>query len=106
MQKCESELSLWYLDDGTLAGDPETVLQDLTKIIESSNSLGLSINPGKCEVYYTNANPAETDLDERDTFHQRLEALAPEIKVLNDETLTLLGASAKESANISTDSFH
>ena len=29
-----SELNLWYLDDGTIAGNPSTVLQDFQFIIE------------------------------------------------------------------------
>lgn len=45
-----SELNLWYLDDGTLAGDPETVLQDLETIIKKSSDLGLRLNFSKCEL--------------------------------------------------------
>ena len=52
MDNCESELSLWYLDDATVGGDPDTVLQDLAKIEEASNSLGLSLKPSKCELYF------------------------------------------------------
>ena len=36
MKSCESELSIWYLDDGTVAGDPSVVHRDLTKILSSS----------------------------------------------------------------------
>ena len=53
MKSCRSGLSLWYLDDATLAGDPETVLEDLDKIIDASDSLGLYIKPSKCELFFT-----------------------------------------------------
>ena len=56
MKSCQSTLSLWYLDDGTLAGDPEDVLGDLAKIQEASDSLGLSVNPSKCEIFFTRKN--------------------------------------------------
>ena len=33
MKACSSEVNLWYLDDGTLGGNPETVQADLARII-------------------------------------------------------------------------
>jgi hypothetical protein len=36
-----SELNLWYLDDGTLGGNPETVLTDFKTIIEKCKTFGL-----------------------------------------------------------------
>lgn len=45
-----SEMNIWYLDDGTLAGDPQTVLQDLKTIIRKSAELGLRLNFSKCEI--------------------------------------------------------
>ena len=50
----ESELNVWYLDDGTLGGHPETVFKDLQKIKEATNSHGLEINPTKCELFIIN----------------------------------------------------
>ena len=53
-KSCSSEFSGWYLDDGTLAGNPDTVLADFQKIQEASDTLGLRVNPSKCEVFFTN----------------------------------------------------
>ena len=33
------ELNLWHLDDGTIAGDPETVLSDFEKIMSDGDPL-------------------------------------------------------------------
>ena len=51
MNSCTSEFNGWYLDDGTIAGDPKTVQDDLEKILQASESLGLQINSSKCEMY-------------------------------------------------------
>ena len=58
MKECQSEVSLWYLD-GTLAGDPETVLNDFQRLIESSKSIGLEVNLGKCELFFTKSGGNE-----------------------------------------------
>ena len=50
IRSCKSELNLWYLDDGTIASDTETVLADYKKILEAGESLGLNVNPSKCEL--------------------------------------------------------
>ena len=49
-KKCQSELNQWYLDDGTLEGEADTVLKDYKLIIEEENTLGLKVNPSKCEL--------------------------------------------------------
>ena len=41
---------MWYLDDGTLGGNADTVFSDFQKIIQAENRLGLSINQG-CQVF-------------------------------------------------------
>ena len=43
----ESEISSWYLDDGSSSDDYRTVLKDLQKIIEAERTLGLKIKPTK-----------------------------------------------------------
>ena len=45
MKSCKSEVNIWYLDDGTVCGEPKTVQEDLTRIMEASNPLDLSVNP-------------------------------------------------------------
>lgn len=46
-----SELNIWYLDDGTLGGDPETVFEDFKLLIEECKKIGLEVNPSKFEVF-------------------------------------------------------
>lgn len=46
----KSELNIWYLDDGSLGGSPEVVLNDLSTIIAMSANLGLRLNFSKCEL--------------------------------------------------------
>ena len=87
MKLMKSRLSLWYLDDATLAGAPDVVLRDLDKIAEAADTLGLEMNPGKCELYFTNeAN------EEKDSVVGLFNQKAPGIKVKTKENLTLLGA--------------
>ena len=47
----ELKINLWYLDDGTLSDDYRTVLKDLKKIVEAERTLGLKIEPTKCEFF-------------------------------------------------------
>ena len=51
----ESPLNVWYLDD-CLLGDPALVANDIRRVLDFSETSGLSLNPGKCEVFLVN-NP-------------------------------------------------
>ena len=51
INSCKSELKVFYLDDGTLGGDVKTVLNDYKLIQSAAESLGLEVNPSKCELY-------------------------------------------------------
>ena len=88
MKSCTSEFSAWYLDDGTLAGSPDTIHADFKRIQEASDTLGLQVNPSKCEVFFSNNADQQTNLAALATLQQ----LAPEIKQVDEESLTLLGA--------------
>ncbi|XP_049886408.1 uncharacterized protein LOC126380870 [Pectinophora gossypiella] len=46
----KSTLNIWYLDDGTIGGKPEDVLQDLETLIPRFKDLGLVVNPSKYYV--------------------------------------------------------
>ena len=50
ISRLSSSLNVWYLDDGTLAGDPSIVESDFRKIIDEQDSLGLRVNIKKCEL--------------------------------------------------------
>ena len=55
----QSPLNCWFLDDGTLGGDPETVLADFARVGTMGINLGLQLNIGKCEVAAHNFDIAE-----------------------------------------------
>lgn len=46
----QSELNIWYLDDGSLGGNPDTVLEDLKTVIQMAAAIGLRLNFSKCEI--------------------------------------------------------
>ena len=87
-RSCTSEFSAWYLDDGTLAGNPDTIQADFQRIQAVSDTLGLKINPSKCEVFFTNNEDQQTNTETLASLQQ----LAPGIRNIEEENLTLLGA--------------
>ena len=48
----KSEFNVWYLDDGTIGESVLDVVVDLVALEGKLLSLGLHLNPGKCEVVY------------------------------------------------------
>jgi len=59
--KLTSELNVWYLDDGTLAGKPESVLSDFDTIIAAQEDLGLKVNINKCEFSVLGSSGESSD---------------------------------------------
>jgi hypothetical protein len=81
----DSQLNIWYLDDGTLADYPEVVLSDFKKVINLSRKIGLELNFSKCEIFCC---PGDTDLKVIKEFQN----LAPGIKICDRGRLSLLGS--------------
>ena len=52
-------LSVWYLDDGTLAGPCQDVLRGWEIIREEAAKIGLRVNLGKCELFAPQADLAD-----------------------------------------------
>lgn len=77
-----AELNIWFLDDGTLCGEPDVVMADFEKLITKCESIGLRINKSKCELYFC----SEKD----DSVISKFNVLSPGIKVLDSE-IELLG---------------
>ena len=44
------DLSVWYLDDGTIGGSPDGVSQAFQNLIRISEDMGLSVKLPKCEL--------------------------------------------------------
>ena len=83
-----SELNIWYLDDGTIGGSAEDVINDLKTIIHQSPHLGLELNASKCEVIL-----GEMDLSSANVALAMLREVAPDVHLLQRDTATSLGAS-------------
>ena len=49
-KQLSSKVNMWYLDDGFLAGDPASVMSDLSIVSSLSKDLGLLMNLSKCEI--------------------------------------------------------
>ena len=87
-----SEFKAWFLDDGTIAGTAAEVERDFKRLVEGAESLGLALNPEKCEMFFTKEDP------ENDKIYQRFQELAPGVKRMTKENLKLLGAPIFEEA--------
>lgn len=84
-----SELNIWYLDDGTLCGEPDIVLSDFHKLINECKRIGLNVNPTKCELYFC-SKP-------EDSVVSNFNKLTPGIKIITED-LELLGAPLTKAA--------
>lgn len=85
----ESRFNLWYLDDGTLGGDADTVLSDLKNLCRNFAAIGLEFNFSKCEIFI---NP-EISPDRQQHIIDKFNDAAPNIKIMNKDSLRLLGVS-------------
>ena len=81
VEQLSSELNIWYLDDGTLGGSQEKVLQDFRLVEDKASELGLVLNHSKSEVI----------TKDDDTRHAVLHAL-PDLCVVCHNQATLLGS--------------
>ena len=88
IKACKSELRLFYLDDGTLAGDVDSVLSDYKLIQTFATTLGLEVNPSKCEFYQINQKHNQN-------VYEKFCNASPgqvNLKLLQAKDLTLLGS--------------
>jgi hypothetical protein len=86
IKKLESNLNAWYLDDGSLGGDANIVIEDLLRIRAMKEKLGLELNDAKCELLVSSEDPTKIE-----DIINRFKQIAPEIKILTRKELTLLG---------------
>ena len=45
-----SEFNLWYLDDGSVGGNVDSLLHDLETVKRVGLTIGLELNENKCEI--------------------------------------------------------
>ena len=81
VHQLQSVLNVFYLDDGTLGGGMEVVLQDFETMEQMTGELGLSHNQGKSEIIYDDSN----------TRNAMLHAV-PGLSVVDQNNTSLLGS--------------
>ena len=91
ISSCKSDYNMWYLDDGTLGGEADVVFLNFKKLLSTENSLGLKVNPAKCELISLNS------IIDANTLRM-FEEIAPKIKSVKRGNMTLLGAPVLPSA--------
>lgn len=84
VRKVTCELNLWYLDDGTLLGYTPDVAESAKIVQQESRTIGLELNPTKCEVSVFG--------DNQDFSLSLIEDVIPGIRLLDDTSAELLGA--------------
>ena len=83
----EPELSVWYLDDATIGGSPESVLSDVQRCINGLKRIGLIVNPKKTEIINIGLAAGKFSCVVN-SFNEML----PEIKVTELTKIELLGS--------------
>ena len=87
VDECKSEFNCWYLDDGTIGGNYQSVLKDAKMILNIYESHGLQVNPSKSELYLVNPE-SNGSTQVQESFN----LIMPGIKMISKSDLKLLGA--------------
>lgn len=94
LKELNLDLNLWYLDDGTIAGEPEDVLKALQLIITKSKDIGLELNCRKCEMTvlgnYTTSQKIQ--------IIHKFQNICPDIQEMEISNAFLLGSPLTEQA--------
>ena len=77
----KSDFGVFYLDDGTLGGNWQDVIEDLQQIEEAAGSLGLTLNHHKCEIISTDDGARDSML-----------AFSPSLQFVEPSEACLLGS--------------
>jgi len=72
VQRIKSPCNIWYMDDGTMRDDVNTLLADFQLLMVEGRKLGLIINVAKCEII-------TDDVDVLQNFRN----ISPDIKHFN-----------------------
>ena len=83
-----SDFKIFYLDDGTLGGVCDDVLQDLKMVEDVAGQLGLQLNRGKSEVVCRDPHNLKSFL-----------SAAPGFRVTSPGDVTLLGSPLSDSVD-------
>jgi hypothetical protein len=77
----KSQLNLWYMDDGSLGGEVDVLIEDFETVRRIGRAIGLLVNDQKCEL-------VTDDIEVVDKFR----AIAPSIIHVSTSKAGLLGA--------------
>jgi len=86
--KIKSDINVWYLDDGCISGDPQTVLSNAAIIRNGLSSVGLEINNSNCELLIVN----NTTSQERSQTTKLFQDEFPSISIPAPNLWQLLGS--------------
>ena len=79
----ESELNLWYLDNGCIAGETESILECFKLILKAKFTHGLEINTSKCELFMNNTEASQNPLlQKHQEIYDSFSQLSPGIKLM------------------------
>ena len=86
LSSLSTTFNAWYLDDGTLAGSPSSIAEDLKIIVNKCEDIGPQLIFSKCEFFHCGS--------ERDAkvAHEKIIAIDPSIEILPINLLSLLGS--------------
>ena len=77
----KSKLNLWYMDDGSLGGEVDVLIEDLEMVRRNGSAIGLLLNEHKCELV----------TDDMEVV-QKIQTIAPSITHVHTSNAVLLGA--------------
>ncbi len=83
-----SEINEWYLDDGNLADDAPTVLQDFVTLTTKLEAIGLTLNGGKCELVFLDGQNEDTRRETLEAFRR----VNCDVKAVAVADLVILGS--------------
>lgn len=93
IKSCKRELNIWYLENGSIGGNTECVLEDYKRILNVDASHRLQVNLAKCELTVLSDNHSFIS-DTLSSFKR----LTPEIQLIDKTKLELLGPPLLRSA--------
>jgi len=90
-RQIDTELNVWYLDDGTLGDTPEKVISNVENLVRRMREVGLEFNGNKCQLIMLQ-HTREEEFQTEEMFR----AVLPEVEVVPPVNGTLLGAPLTE----------
>ena len=94
VREINAKFNAWYLDDGSIGGDIDTVCNDLQQIIPALSARGLVVNPTKCEIILSKS----CDQHHQRTISERLHRHLQGAVIVAESQARMLGAPMTDTA--------